>query len=283
MEIDILVRPSPEQLWRDYQSKRRPVLIRGLADDWAVSRWTPQRLRERLPGLMIRYETWEGDEHLDDPVEFFKVHQRSHTASLAEFIDMMERAAEPTRKFYCAGFPIFDEVPQLRRDLGPLDRYMGLPSWLPAPARARLQVTPYLWLGPAGCLSPLHFDRSENFFMMVHGRKQWIMVPPEDSAAVYFPSPQLSSSVVHFSPVDAEHPDLARFPRFAEARKFHVTVEQGDVLYTPAGWWHHVRALTHSIALNFFWHRPVHNTVVLRHYLVELARRRARGALGLAA
>lgn len=27
----------------------------------------------------------------------------------------------------------------------------------------------------------------------------------------------------------------------------------GDVLYLPAGWWHHVRTLEMSITLNFWW------------------------------
>ena len=44
------------------------------------------------------------------------------------------------------------------------------------------------------------------------------------------------------SPVDIEYPDLARFPRFSEARRVECELGAGDVLFMPAFWWHEVRS-----------------------------------------
>ena len=41
--------------------------------------------------------------------------------------------------------------------------------------------------------------------------------------------------------VDPEHPDLSRYPRFAQALPLHVTVRAGETLYIPALFYHHVR------------------------------------------
>ena len=46
-------------------------------------------------------------------------------------------------------------------------------------------------------------------------------------------------------------PDISPLP---EAHPIHVTVEAGNTLYLPAGWWHHVRQSGQTvIALNWWY------------------------------
>ncbi|HEY0987413.1 MAG TPA: cupin-like domain-containing protein [Kofleriaceae bacterium] len=52
-----------------------------------------------------------------------------------------------------------------------------------------------------------------------------------------------------FADVDCEAPDLARHPRFADARVYDVTLAPGELLFVPVGWWHQVRALDPSITV----------------------------------
>src|SRR5688572_29442483 len=56
--------------------------------------------------------------------------------------------------------------------------------------------------------------------------------------------------------VPPHDPDLARFPRFAEAQRHAQTaeLEPGDALYIPYGWWHHVESLTpFNVLVNYWW------------------------------
>ncbi|MFX8258165.1 cupin-like domain-containing protein, partial [Acinetobacter baumannii] len=57
--------------------------------------------------------------------------------------------------------------------------------------------------------------------------------------------------------VDLAAPDLARFPRFAEALPHAqvVTLEPGDALFIPSQWWHGVEGLDPINALVNFWWR----------------------------
>lgn len=38
-----------------------------------------------------------------------------------------------------------------------------------------------------------------------------------------------------------------------EADPFHITLREGETLYLPAGWWHHVRQTDITIALNWWY------------------------------
>jgi hypothetical protein len=63
----------------------------------------------------------------------------------------------------------------------------------------------------------------------------------------------LFSSLPNFSRVDPERPDLARYPRFAQASPLTCELGPSDVLLLPSGWWHHVRTTETSISVNFWW------------------------------
>jgi len=57
--------------------------------------------------------------------------------------------------------------------------------------------------------------------------------------------------------VDAAHPDFDEFPLFALAddRRGEFTVDEGDMLFLPRGWFHQVTSVGDSIAVNhWFYH-----------------------------
>jgi ribosomal protein L16 Arg81 hydroxylase len=76
--------------------------------------------------------------------------------------------------------------------------------------------------------------------------------------------------------VDVEHPDYARFPRLREAEMFVAELDPGDVIYIPRGWWHHVRTLDLSIAVNFWWASGVRRLLVQAADCVKRVRRISR-------
>jgi hypothetical protein len=43
------------------------------------------------------------------------------------------------------------------------------------------------------------------------------------------------------SQVDYFNPDYERFPLFREVRPVTITVEEGETLFFPSGWWHTTR------------------------------------------
>jgi len=268
--IERIDNPSPETFRRRYLSRGHPVILRGIADAWAARRWTPEFFEEKYPRVEIGYETWEGDESTNDPLEFAR-EQRRGKIPFADFVRLV-RAGGPSRKNYCTQFVLFDAIPELRHHVASLDAYMGHEAY-PEAVRKRLQMPATLWFGPEEVVSTAHFDRSDNFNLQLFGRKKWTLFPPEASDALYYPCADLPTGLLHFSPVDIEHPDLRRFPKFAHARPIEFVLEPGELLFLPAGFWHHVRGLETSLSMNFFFFRPFATPLLLRRFLFHLARR----------
>lgn len=248
--IERLERPAPRVFRREYVRKCRPVVITGVADRWpARTLWTPEYFRENFADARVTYTAWETEGPSNDPAVYYRERKRL-TTRLGEFIDRMNSGDDSSRN-YVSQFPIFRAVPELRRDVLPLDDYTAVPRHYPERLRRRLTKEPALWLGPAGTVTPVHFDAAHNLLVQLHGRKRLLLIPPSQSRALYYPSLELGH--VNYSPVDVEAPDLERFPRFAGATPLEVWLEPGDILFIPVRWWHHVRAHGPTVSLNFWW------------------------------
>ena len=91
---------------------------------------------------------------------------------------------------------------------------------------------------------------------MVDGAKTVVLHHPYDAKFLYPSGDRNAKSV--FSMVDPrlDVETLEKtFPDFAKARPVAVTVDKGDVLYIPMGWWHDVRGHPgRNISINF-WYR----------------------------
>jgi hypothetical protein len=108
---------------------------------------------------------------------------------------------------------------------------------------------PTLWFGPAGIVSPMHFDVPDNLYVVVRGRKRFTLVAPSESWRVHPHGP--FGGQAQYARVDPERPEL--WPRFARAEVWIAELGDGDALYIPRFWWHHARGLATTLAVNFWW------------------------------
>jgi hypothetical protein len=204
-----------------------PVVITGALDGWPARRWTCDNLSQRFGERIIKVGPVDAHDIAHDPdtgIDYDRV-------SLAEFL----RAPR--------GYAIFsveEFLPEAAADLGPL-------AFRPdAPWRMRK-----LWLSPGGVGSPLHQDLTPNLYAQLVGRKRVTLFHPRDGRHLY--RQPLWSRLPNFSRVDAEAPDLLRFPRYRRAHPMTTVLEPGELLYIPPLWWHQMRALDFSISVSDWW------------------------------
>lgn len=112
-----------------------------------------------------------------------------------------------------------------------------------------------VWLGAAGCLTRLHKDGSKNFALHRFGKKRWTLFPPRDAKSLYLRRVAGHSDFAA-SAIDLRNVDHARFPLFQNAESVSVTVEAGQVLYLPEGWFHYVENLEPSLMVNYWSKNP---------------------------
>src|SRR5688500_10209720 len=114
---------------------------------------------------------------------------------------------------------------------------------------------PRIWIGNRIKVQT-HYDLQYNIACCVAGRRRFTLFPPEQVANLY-PGPiEFTPSGTPISMVPLTAPDLAKFPRYAEALRHAVQAElaPGDGIYIPYGWWHHVESLTPLNGLvNYWW------------------------------
>lgn len=241
--IDRLIRPTRRDFTRDYLSRGRPVILEGVAQDWpALSRWTPEYFRTRFGSRKVSIEIW-ADEAPGASAESHFSHEVKQMP-LAEYLDLIA-ANDTGKRYYLAQSAVTDVAPELLEDLRDLPYY---PAWI------RKLVQPVLmFFGPEGTVTPFHYDPTHNILVQVRGRKRVVMVSPDQSGLLYHPYKLREMERYNYSPVDPLALDEARFPLYLKTRRLEFVLEEGEALFIPAGWWHHVVSLAPSVNVTFWW------------------------------
>ena len=117
------------------------------------------------------------------------------------------------------------------------------------------EVAPRLWVGNGASVAP-HYDLAHNIAVCVHGRRRFTLFPPDQLRNLYVGPIEHTIAGQPASLVDLDAPDLARFPRFADAMAHaqFADLAPGDALYVPPLWWHGVRSWGPlGVLVNYWW------------------------------
>src|SRR5690606_16747779 len=140
---------------------------------------------------------------------------------------------------YLSMFNVFEHFPDLKRDtdFSIFSNYM------------KKSMT-YAWIGPKNTITGFHADSVNNMLAQIMGKKLVILSSTKSNKKIY-PSKKFDLGAV-LSEVDLNNYDEKKHPEFKKVEFYSATLEPGDVLYIPKGWWHYVRSLDTSISVNNF-------------------------------
>ena len=211
-----------------------PFVMVGLIEHWPIARLTPSELKERYGHLPVQAR------HGDYVKDAFTSRRLITPTTLSEFIDGRIGDASNELPPYLGN----QQLPELN----------ALCRWPPYYSRwgeARA------WLGPAGTVTPLHCDYHDNLFAQIWGRKRFVIYPPHHDPYLYT---REANPVLFGSPFDPDAPDYETYPLARQAKPIECVVAAGELLYLPAGWFHHVTAVEFSLSANR-WVKDVPATV----------------------
>lgn len=240
-----------EELGPELFDAAEPVHLPGLVGDWpAVA--TCQESIQSAAQYLARFWT-------DAPVtayaanasiggrffynqDFTGFNFQSGRATLA---DILRTLADPEREarlatIYVGSTPVDKWLPGFRAE-----------NDAPVPAHALASF----WLGNETRISA-HYDFPSNLACVVAGQRRVTLFPPDQIANLYVGPVDRTPSGQAISLVDFRKPDLARYPKFAEAMR-HAQVAllaPGDAIFIPSMWWHHVESLApFNLLINYWW------------------------------
>nr|WP_245622590.1 cupin-like domain-containing protein [Pseudoxanthomonas dokdonensis] len=240
--------------WSQLQTATQPLLLKGVARQWGLveaglrgSDDAMAYLRGHDAGRPVLYShgpaAINGRPFYND--DFTALNCQVERSSLDRLLERihahMQDASPPT--FYLASMLVEPNLRGFVED-NPLDF-----------ASAGVNAPPSIWIGnrvTASC----HYDAPNNIAVCAVGQRRFTLFPPDQISHLY-PGPLAPTpggQVV--SVVDFEHPDLQRYPRFAQAwaQAQSVVLEPGDAIYIPSMWWHHVQGLApFNVLVNYWW------------------------------
>ncbi|CAH2045623.1 unnamed protein product, partial [Iphiclides podalirius] len=124
-------------------------------------------------------------------------------------------------------------------------------SWKKFGYASKSSLDSTLWIGSRGAHTPAHQDTyGFNIIAQLHGKKRWILFPPETGNLKPTRVPYEESSV--YSELNFFCPNnLDPFNALTGGKV--VELSAGDALVVPRGWWHYVQNLDDvNISLNIW-------------------------------
>jgi hypothetical protein len=216
---------------RDYLHANRPVILEGLVDQWPARHlWTPDYLIRRVGDATVEVMA-NRDADTD-----YEINCNRHRTPMP-FSTYVNRAffAAGNDTYMVANNRFLDDAGRvLLADVPAFPEYL----YPYEPGRT------FLWFGPAGTVTPLHYDSCDILLCQVRGAKRVRFYDPAQRGLLY-------NNRGVFSDVNYEAPDLARFPLFARAVAVECVLGEGEALFIPVGWFHQVRSLAASISVSF--------------------------------
>ncbi|MDG6079253.1 cupin-like domain-containing protein [Erythrobacter litoralis] len=242
-----------ETFERDIRPLYRPVVMRGLAQDWpavsaarqgsdAALRYVEECDSRQPADIMLAPAAEKGRFFYAPDMRGFNFRrERLDLTGLAEHLRRIAHQDDPIGIY-----------------AGAVDARSHLPGFAEAnalPLLDTVEAVPRIWLGNASQVAT-HFDLSDNVAVCVLGTRRFTLFPPEQTANLYVGPLNVTLAGQPVSMVDPLAPDTDRYPRFEEAEAHAQTVElePGDALYIPTLWWHHVTATAPVNMLMNYWH-----------------------------
>ena len=230
-KVDRRTNLSRREFLNDYVKLSKPVILTDAAKDWkAMKKLTPAFFKENYSHIIKNI----------NGVDY----------NMGEFIDMMLNSSTENPAPYPYNFDVEKVFPELMKDFlpeiiyGKIDRinHKLMPRTL-----LKGTVLYELFLGGKGASFPyLHYDAlfMHTQITQVYGSKQFIMYPPDQTKNMY-PYPDNPK----FSQVNFLNPDYQKFPLFKKAKPIEFTLQEGETVLFPSGWWHTTKISAPCISL----------------------------------
>ncbi|MGK2863746.1 MAG: cupin-like domain-containing protein [Chitinophagaceae bacterium] len=226
---------SPATFKKDFYQPGIPIVIKDLSKDWpAYHNWNWDYFKQLVGEKNVPlYNNVKSD-------AYTPVNKADDYKTFGEYIDMISQGPAGWRIFL---FNIFDHAPGLINDFTWPDHLMN----------GFVKKYPMLFTGGATSITHMHFDMDMSHILHTQflGRKRVLMFPYTEQHKIYR-KPFEVLSLADFSHYYKGNgtPDYEKFPALKFAKGFDFTLEHGDTLFMPAGYWHHMEYLESGVAMS---------------------------------
>ncbi len=243
---------TPAIFEQEIRPAAQPAILKGLVSHWPIVRAAKESASacaaylRRMAGdralAFVRADAdIEGRLHYQDDVRAANFERRQGT--LGDFLDLLlaDEHSERAPALAVQGLPAREYAPNFASE-----------NWLDILPRA---IHPRLWIGSAITVAT-HSDPTENVACVAAGRRRFTLFAPEQVGNLYMGPFHITPAGTQVSMAHVTAPDFDRFPRFVTALEAGLCaeLEQGDAIYIPYQWYHHVESRDRfNVLVNYWW------------------------------
>ncbi len=214
-----------------YFNNRLPVIVDNFIESHskALTEWDYSLLKQRAGEVKVNL--YGREDEFDDFVTSPPVKKN---VPFKEYLNIIEQGPTDLRLFL---FNLLKNVPALKEDLVVNDLTGGrVLKWLP-----------YLFFGGAGSTVRYHYDidMSHVFLSQLQGVKEVWLFAPNQSALLY------KLPFNFHGTVNLRNPDDEKYPGLHYLKGFKCTLQKGDTLYIPSGYWHYIQYTTGGWSVSY--------------------------------
>ena len=244
---------TKEDFLKHYFKPQKPVVLERFIEDWpAYAKWNLDYMK--AVGGHIDIPLYD-DRHVHHKDGFNQPHAKM---KLGDYIDLLKR--EPT-KYRIFLWNAIKEIPQLQNDFSFPDFGLRL-----------MKGIPMLFFGGRDSYTFMHYDidLANIFHFHFEGEKEIILFDQKQNNFLY----KVPHSLITREDIDFANPDFNKWPMLKKAIGHKTTLNHGEVLYMPEGYWHYMRYITpgFSMSLRAIAKNPknlskaVYNLLVMRNF-----------------
>lgn len=228
-EIEYLHQPTQRQVLKAMEESR-PVIVTGLEPTPPCKDWNIEKLAEQYGEAVVRVRSAAHRQTMSEFVEELKQFEKNGAP---------ENIVEGFTKPYTEGAALPEEM---WADFGPL--FFDAEDFVP----------PQLWLGSVPTTIPtssLHRDPLTGFLFQVIGQKRLDLYSADQADLIY---PMKAYNLYQPCWFKPEKPDFEVYPKAKAAKCISVTLNPGELIIQPYGWFHQVYALdSPNMSVSYFW------------------------------
>ncbi len=235
---------NPDEFKTKYYQPQIPVVIKNFAQQWpAYNKWTWDYFKQIIGDKKIGiYNNVKSD-------AYTPINKADDYTTFGEYIDMIQKGPAAWRIFL---FNIFSHAPQLTRDFSWPEEYM----------KGFVKRVPMLFTGGQGSITHMHFDIDLSHILHTQfmGKKKVLLFPFTEQHKLYRKPFEVLSLADFSNYYDNEKSkiDIKKFPALDVANGYEITLEHGDTLFMPGGYWHHMEYLDSGFAMSL---RALNNSI----------------------
>lgn len=226
---------EPREFKKEFYEPGIPIVIKNLSKDWpAYSKWNWDYFKELVGDKRVPiYNNIKSD-------AYTPINSADDYKTFGDYVDMIRMGPSAWRIFL---FNIFDHAPQLVNDF----------TWPDMLMKGFVKKYPMLFVGGETSITHMHFDIDLSHILHTQfaGKKRVLLFPYGEQHKLYRkPFEVLSladfSNYHHFNGT----PDYKKFPALRLAQGYDLTLNHGDTLFMPSGYWHHMEYLQSGFAMS---------------------------------